>query len=318
MPVTKPAPMPNASPDLAVFYEHPAWFAPLFASLERAGIAHVAIPATGHGFDPAEQHPPAPVVFNRIAMSSFLRAAEHPIFYAQALFAHWEGLGARVINGGRALATDASKARQLALIHRLGLAAPATRVVHARADLPAAAAAIGFPLVVKADIGGAGAGIVRYDSMGALEAAIADGTVPAGINGVTLVQDYVPRRGGRITRVETLGGRFLYALDIESSGDTFDLCPADACAVGRPPVTMTRADPPPALVAAAERIVEAAGIDVGGVEYLIDDRDGTARFYDINALSNFVANPNEVLGWDPHDRLTAWLRGLIEQTRKAA
>lgn len=307
-----------SQPDLAVFYEHPAWFAPLFAALDRAGIAYAPITAAGHGFDPAATSAPAPLVFNRIAMSSFLRAAEHPIFYAQALFAQWEGLGARVINGSAALAIDASKARQLALIHRLGLAAPATRVVHARADLVAAATTIGFPLVVKADIGGAGAGIVRYDTMDDLRAAIDAGTVPAGINGVTLVQDYVPRRGGRITRVETLAGRYLYALDIASDGDTFDLCPADACAVGRPPVAMVRSHPPAELIAAAEAIVQAAGIDVGGVEYLIDDREGTARFYDINALSNFVANPLDVLGWDPHDRLTAWLGQIIDHMRKAA
>ncbi len=304
--------------DLAILYEHPDWFVPLFAALDRAGIDYAAIPAGGHSFDPAGSPPPAPLIFNRIAMSSFLRSAEHPIFYAQALFAHWEGHGARVLNGSAALAIDASKARQLALIDRLGLAIPATRVVHARADLAAAGAAIGFPLVVKADIGGSGAGIVRYDTAADLAAAVADGSAPMGINGVTLVQDYVPRRSGRITRVETLGGRYLYALDIASDGDTFDLCPADACAVGRPPVAMTRADPPPRLIAAAEAIARAAGLDVGGVEYLIDDRDGIARFYDVNALSNFVARPREVLGWDPHDRLVDWLRGHIAAVRQAA
>jgi len=297
--------------DLVVYYEHPEWFAPLFASLDRAGLAWRAMNAAGHQFDPADTTPPALLVLNRIAMSSFLRAAEHPIFYAQALFAQWEGQGARVLNGSAALAIDASKARQLALIHRLGLSAPRTRVVHARADLAAAAHAIGFPLVVKADIGGAGAGIVRYDSMAELAAAIADGNVPAGLNGITLVQDYVPRRGGRIVRVETLGQRYLYALAIESDGDTFDLCPADACAVGRPPVLMTRFDPPDELIAASEAIVRAAGFDLGGVEYLIDDRDGVARFYDVNALSNFVANPIDVLGWDPHDRLVDWMRDHI-------
>ena len=40
---------------------------------------------------------------------------------------------------------------------------------------------------------------------------------------------------------------------------------------------------------------------------MIDDRDGTPRFYDINALSNFVAKPLEVLGWDPHERLVDYL-----------
>ncbi len=307
-----------SGPDLAIVYEHPDWFAPLFLALDDAGIAYAAIRAEGHAFDPAGSPPPAPLIFNRIAMSSFLRQAEHPIFYSQALFAHWEGQGARVLNGSAALANDASKARQLSLIHALGLAAPDTRVVHARADLVAAAKAIGFPVLVKADIGGAGAGIARYDTAEELAAAVSEGTTPAGVNGVTLVQACVPRRGDKIGRIETLGGHYLYAIDIESDGETFDLCPADACAIGRPPVRITRADPPPDLIAAAVAIARVAGLDVGGVEYLIDDRDGVARFFDINALSNFVANPREVLGWDPHDRLVAWLRAQITSSRRAA
>lgn len=304
--------------DLAIPYEHPLWFAPLFSALDRAGIGYVPLPLTGHGFDPAGSPPPALLVLNRIAMSSFLRSVEHPIFYAQALFEHWTGMGARVLNGAGVMAVDASKARQMSLIHRLGLAGPRTRVVHRREDLATAAAEIGFPLVVKADIGGAGAGIVRYDSMAQLQAAIADGTTPMGVNSVVLVQDYVPRRGGKVTRVETLGGKFLYAIDIESDGDTFDLCPADACAIDRPPVRFTAVTPPQALIEAAERIAQAAGLDLGGVEYLIDDRDGVARFYDINALSNFVANPIDVLGWDPHDRLVDFLKAAIGDVRKAA
>jgi hypothetical protein len=51
------------------------------------------------------------------------------------------------------------------------------------------------------------------------------------------------------------------------------------------------------------------------VELLIDDRDGTPRFYDVNALSNFVANPLDVLGWDPHERLVDMLAGAIEEAR---
>jgi hypothetical protein len=39
-----------------------------------------------------------------------------------------------------------------------------------------------------------------------------------------------------------------------------------------------------------------AGIDVGGVEYIVDDRDGRRYFYDINALSNFVADAPRVIG----------------------
>lgn len=297
--------------DLALLYEHPAWFAATFAALDARGIDWRAIHADGLSFDPAGTEPPARVILNRVAMSSFLRAPEHPIFFTAAALAHWQARGARVLNGADALAIDASKARQLSLIAGLGLAVPATRIVHRAADLVAAAEGLRFPVVVKANIGGSGAGIVRYDDADALAASVADGTTPDSIDRVLMVQEYVPARGGSITRIETLGGRYLYAIEVDGGG-SFDLCPADACAVpGKPAITMKAGDPVPDLIAAAEAIVQAANIDVGGVEVLIDDRDGTPRFYDINALSNFVANPLDVLGWDPHDRLVDWLEAII-------
>ena len=115
--------------DLAVLYEHPQWFAPLFAALDRRGINYAAFGPEGN-WSPGYGAIPARVVFNRIAMSSFLREEEHPIFYAMGLLDHWRRSGARVINGADVMAIDASKARQLALIASLGLAIPETRVVH--------------------------------------------------------------------------------------------------------------------------------------------------------------------------------------------
>ena len=50
--------------DLAILYEHPAWFAPLFAALDRHGISYQALKPEGD-WDPAAMAPPARVVFNR-------------------------------------------------------------------------------------------------------------------------------------------------------------------------------------------------------------------------------------------------------------
>jgi glutathione synthase/RimK-type ligase-like ATP-grasp enzyme len=299
---------------LALFYEHPAWMAPVFQALERRGIIYQAIHADGHAFNPADRAPPAPLIFNRIAMSSFLREPDHPIFYAQTLMAHWQNAGARIINGPGVMAIDASKARQLSLIASLGYAIPATRVVHRKADIAAAAADFAFPVVVKANIGGSGAGIIRYDSLPQLRDMAADGMVPDSLDRVWLIQDYVPAAQGRITRLETMGGKFLYAIEIDGGGG-FDLCPADACLAtpGKPPITITRADPAPHLIEAAERIARAAGMDIGGIEVMIDSRDTTPRFYDINAFSNFVANPLDILGHDPHDELADWLQSMLKK-----
>ena len=307
------------SAQLAVLYEHPQWFQPLFAALDRRGLPYVPVQLSGHLFDPAAGEVPAPMILSRVAQSSFLREPEHPIFYATALLDHWKRSGARVLNGAEVLAIDSSKARQLSLIASLGYAIPETRIVHRARDLIRATDGMAWPLLVKANIGGSGAGIVRYSSPEELRASIADRSVPQSVDQVLLVQDYVPARGGAITRIETLGGDFLYAIEVESGGDNFDLCPADACVAqpGRPAIRMTAMMPQRNIIEAAERIARAVGLDLGGVEVVIDDRDGTPRFYDINAMSNFVADPLNVLGWDPHDRLIDVLETMVKGRQAA-
>jgi hypothetical protein len=304
--------------DLAVFYEHPQWFAPLFRALDRRGVDWAPIAIQEHSFDPADPRPPAPVILNRLAMSSFLRQQEHALFYSLAALGHWHGLGARVINGPGVLAYDLNKARQLSLFRQCGLEIPRTRVAHRRADVPRLAADLGYPVMVKVNVGGSGAGMIRYDSAEELEAAVEGGLTPVGVDGVALVQEYVPARGGRVIRCEVLAGKLFYAIALDGAGSTFDLCPADVCMVDKPTITISAFQPPPDIVAAVERVAVAAEMDVGGIEYMIDDRDGVPRFYDLNALSNFVANPLEVLGFDPHEPFVGWLIGQIAAQREAA
>jgi hypothetical protein len=298
-------------PDLAVFYEHPSWFLPLFAALDRARVDWIPISILDHTFDPAETTPPARVVLNRLAMSSFLRQGEHALFYSQAVLAHWQGLGARVINGADVLAYDVNKARQLDLFRRAGLSIPDTRVAHRRADAPRLAAEIGYPVMIKANVGGSGAGMARYDSPVDLESDVRDGLTPMGVDGVFLVQAYVPARDARVIRCEVLDGKLLYAIALNGAGSTFDLCPADVCMVDKPSITIEAFTPPADIAAAVEKVSRLAGLDVGGIEYMIDDHDGTARFYDLNALSNFVAKPLDVLGYDPHDVFVDYLQRQI-------
>ena len=50
-----------------------------------------------------------------------------------------------------------------------------------------------------------------------------------GLDQTALVQEFIPARDGHITRVEVLGGEYLYAINVYSSGESFNLCPADIC-----------------------------------------------------------------------------------------
>jgi hypothetical protein len=82
-----------------------------------------------------------------------------------------------------------------------------------------------------------------------------------------------------------------------------------ACAVDAPKtgLRVEAATPSAEIIAQVEEIARATRLDVGGIEYLVDDRDGKHYFYDINALSNFVADAENVIGFDPFVRLVDYL-----------
>ena len=308
----------------AIYYEHPDWFRPLFSELDRRSIPYVLVNARCHTYDPA-MLPAAcnySLFFNRMSPSAHTRSGGNGLFYTLNLLAHVERLGLRVINGHRAFMYETSKALQLNLLESLGLGYPRTMVINHATLAVGAAAGLRFPVVVKANVGGSGAGITRYDDAEALATAVAQRMVELGVDSVALVQEYTPARDGCITRVETLGGKYLYAINVYTSGDSFNLCPADICRttagveldraariVDAPAngLTVEAYTPPPEVIDAIERIVQAAKIDVGGVEYMVDDRDGRLVYYDVNALSNFVADAPNVIGFDPHSRLVDYL-----------
>jgi hypothetical protein len=316
---------------LAIYYEHPDWFRPLFAELDRRQLPYVRLDASSHRFDPSETVRAYSLLFNRMSASAYLRGHGNAVFYTRAYLAHVERAGLRVVNGTEAFSIETSKALQLNLLASLGLPFPRTRIINSAHEAVEAARDLRFPVVFKPNIGGRGAGIVRFDSKDALAQFVTDGLVDLGIDSTALLQEFSPARGGHITRVETLGGKFLYAMKVSTTGESFNLCPAEICQTeagaslsvdATTPVALGEVciadapksglkveayEPPREIIAAVERIVSAARIDVGGVEYLLDDRDGSILFYDINALSNFVADAVGVVGFDPHARLVDYL-----------
>lgn len=307
---------------IAIYYEHPDWFRPLFQEFDRRGVPYVRLDAANHRFDAADDRPPYSLVFNRMSPSAYLRGHGNAIFYTLHYLAHLKRHGVRVVNGYDAYVTETSKALQLALLQHLGLPYPRARVINHPAQAPEAARGLRFPVVAKPNIGGSGAGVRRFETPEGLEQAARAGALDIGIDDTALIQEYIPADEQRIVRVEVLGGRYLYAIRIYIAGDGFNLCPADvcqtvggaelvraACAVDTPKnnLRVEAYTPPPEIVDQVECIMRAAHIDVGGVEYLIDARDGQLYYYDINALSNFVADAPRVVGFDPFARLVDYL-----------
>jgi hypothetical protein len=334
--------MPNTEPNslpIAIYYEQPHWFKPLFAELDRRGTPYVKLYAPDHFYSP-EDHPEEKysLVFNRMSPSAWNRDHGDQIFYTLGFLEHLQSRGVKVINGFKAFSSELSKAGQLILMDKLNIPYPKARVIHRAAQAEEAVVGLRWPIVVKPNIGGSGAGVKRFDGLSQLQAAIAQdpGSPDAlqfGMDSTALVQEFIPAQDAHIVRVEVLNGKYLYAIKVHITGETFDLCPADicrtttgtdlnrgACALDAPKtgITVEAYTPPADAIADVETIMHHSGIDIGGVEYITDSRDGQRYYYDTNALSNFVADGPNVLGFDPFAKLVDWLEAEANITTAAA
>lgn len=295
---------------IAILYEHPEWFKPLFEALEERNADYVAIDATNHSYDPGDREVPYSLVVNRMSPSAWMRGHRDAIFHTLRYLEHLDDVGTPVLNGAGAFRVELSKAAQYSLMSRIGLRHPATRVLSRPTQALAAASELRYPVLIKPNIGGSGAGIQSFATPDELAAAVDRGVLDFGIDHVGLLQEHVPAEGDAIVRIEILNGEFLYAIRLLLTPGTFNLCPADYCelpgtadGVSGRGLPIEAYEPPADIVDEARQLVAAAGMDVGGVEYLVDARDGGHVFYDINALSNFVADARTVIGFDPYGNL---------------
>ncbi|MBX3188457.1 MAG: hypothetical protein KF819_15680 [Labilithrix sp.] len=313
---------PERRPDVLVLFEHPEWQKPLFAALERRGVSYDTLDLKRAAFV-AGDPPPARVVFNQASPSAYVRGNARAVPVALAYLKTLEGAGVPVVNGARAFALELSKSAQAALLGRLGLRTPRSIAFN---DLDALRARLEgerawrWPALLKPEQGGSGARIRTVGSYDELRAHVESA---AGIwepDGVLLLQEYFehdPERG--IVRMELLGGELLYAMRVVAHG-RFNLCPSEVCnpadpdAEGHCEVPQAAAPPvefyaykdvPAEAVAAAKRIVQAGGIDVGGIEYL--ESRGERIFYDVNANSNLRAPIAREHGFDPFERVVDYL-----------
>ena len=305
---------------IAVFYEHPEWFKPMFTELDKRQIPYDHLISHEHYFDPTERSSPYALILNRMSPSAHTRGHKNAIFYSLDYMAYLKDIGAQVINGYNAYVYEFSKSQQLNLFENLGIRYPKSIVIN-HASQATNLNSLTYPVITKPIIGGSGSGIQKFSTPKELNSAVADGHIELGIDHIALVQEYLPARGNSIVRVEILNGKYLYAIRLHlESEQTFNLCPADYCdlpsnnnqnnlddGVSGRKALVEAYIPPPDVINTVEEITKAAHIDVGGVEYLVNERDGEIYYYDINACSNFVADAQNVIGFDPFHKLVDFL-----------
>jgi hypothetical protein len=300
---------------IAIFYEHPEWFNPLFTELDRRNIPYDKLHVRGHSFDPSVRQSPYSLIVNRV--SAYPSGGNRPeiIWYAQQYLAYLDSIQAHVVNGYHSFVVGASKAAQINIFEQLDLSYPRARVIHHQAQVLPAAMDLTFPIVIKPNIGGSGVGIRKFHSMDELETAVNTEIIDLGLDHTALLQEYLSAKDGHIVRVEILDGEFLYAIRLPISENSFNYCPADGCNIDNPALQIEGYWPPSHVVETAKHILAASEADLGGVEYLINAADDQIYYYDINPLSNFVADAPNVVGFEPTAKFVDFILSRIRDTQ---
>jgi hypothetical protein len=255
-----------------------------------------------------------------MSASSHTRDHRYAAELTAAVLAWLERHGRRVVNGGRALDLEISKARQYAALEAAGIRTPDTVVVSGKELLVDAARRCfgGGPFIVKPNRGGKGLGVRLFHSPGAIADYLESLDYEPPVDGLYLLQQYVRAPMPIITRAEFIGGRFMYAVEVDTS-DGFELCPADACAVGdafcpsgdEPRAKFTIIDDiDPALKQRYESFLAANAIAIAGIEF-IADADGTIYTYDVNTNTNYNPEAEARAGRSGMAELARYLGGEL-------
>lgn len=285
-----------------VLHENSTWVEPL-----RAAFTAQSLPFEEWFLDEGkvdlEALPPEGVFYNRMSASSYTRNHRYGPELTAVVLAWLERHGRRVVNGTRAVALEVSKAAQYAALNASGIRTPRTIAVVGREKLIAAADAFGDgPVILKPNRGGKGHGVQLFQSIAALRDFVASGAYEPPVDGVALLQEYIRAPEPFITRAEFIGGRFFYAVRVDTR-DGFELCPADQCQAGDAfcPAgeTATASSPTPKfeiidgidplLRQRYERFLATNGIEIAGIEF-IRDAEGQVFTYDVNTNTNY--NPD--------------------------
>jgi glutathione synthase/RimK-type ligase-like ATP-grasp enzyme len=322
--------MTDAAVDLVVLHEHPEWQKPLFEALARRGVSFAPFDLTRAAFH-NDEAPRARLYFNQASPSAYVRGHARAVPLALAYMRSLELQGARVLNGSAVFALELSKSTQATLLRGLGIDCPRSITFNDASALRTRVDDFRWPALLKPDQGGSGARIQVVESLAQVQAIFERDPSVWLPDNLFLLQELLPHDPEQgIIRLEFLGGELLYAMRVKTHGQ-FNLCPSPVCnpddgegacalpetpAPSHPVEFFPYFDAPPEAIERARRIVRAAKLDVGGIEYL-ETTDGRRVFYDINANSNLRPSVAAAWGFDPFERVVDYLTLQIRQLEPA-
>ncbi len=286
-----------------IIHENAEWTAPLYKRFEELGLPYEDWNLTRGTVD-LNEVPPEGVFYNRMSASSHTRGNRYAPELAHAVLAWLEHYGRTVINGSAALDLEVSKVRQYLELEKYGVKTPETIACVGKEQLVEASLKFeGRPFITKHNRAGKGLGVQLFQSTEGLRSYVESDEFEVPVDGITLIQSFIESPEPYITRCEFVGGEFIYAVMVDTSGG-FELCPADACSVedlfcpagdqagDAPKFQIIKGFDDP-IIEKYKKVLRHNDIQIAGIEF-IRDHEGNIFTYDINTNTNYNSNAEEV------------------------
>lgn len=305
-----------------MIHENSEWTVHLINRLKELALPYEEWDLSEGSFDLSKE-PPEGIFYSRMSASSHTRGHRYAAEYTAAVLEWLESYGRTVVNGSSALKLEVSKAAQYASLRRHGITTPKTIVSSGKEHIIAAAKELGeSSFITKHNRAGKGLGVRLFHSIKELEEYVSGPEFEEPVDGITLIQQYIETPDQSITRCEFVGGKFVYAVKVDTAGG-FELCPADACRIDdlfcpvgeqveeKPSFTIQQGFAEP-IIEQYEKFLSAQGILVAGIEFM-KDREGTLYTYDINTNTNYNADAEKEAGIYGMLELAKYLGAQLEK-----
>ncbi len=291
--------------DIYILHENPEWVVPLYEAFDKRGVAAKDW-FINEGYIPFDAEPPEGIFYNRMSASSHTRGHRYAPEFTRMVLTWLEKHNRTVVNDTSALYLEVCKISQYAALQQANVPTPKTSAVVGKQHLVSAVEAFNqFPFIIKPNRGGKGLGVQLFNSVEELTFWLESDGYEEPLDGTWLVQQYIKSDQPYITRCEFVGGKFLYAVRVNTE-QGFQLCPADVCSIegefcpadaSQPPNKFTITDELDGhpVIASLEQFLADNDIDVAGIE-VIKNEQGDWQAYDVNTNTNYNRQAEETAG----------------------
>jgi len=269
---------------ISILTDIPVWVRPLVRYMESMGssvqVASCPDEVLGHG-----------LIVNRVSTLLAKRDKNRADKMTDS-FRAWEGEGRIVVNGSQCFLIGCNKMAQADLFKECGVRTPRTKKA-----IPGSRALPDRSVLLKPPAGGFGKGIRGLAS---------DEPAPDHLFGPKegwIEQEVITAVDGCVHRIEILGTEILYEAHSPLQPDEFNYC------LAHPESDVTLTHPreiSPEITKAVRKITRSAKMEIGAVEYLLDE-NGDPLFIDLNPVSSLHPGAASVLGRDPLELTASYL-----------